>query len=248
MAASPDELLYATFARRVRALVLDGLILLGVLLAVAVFAAMVHLAQQVRVGLFFGIIALAILYEPVLVSTTGQTVGHWLCNIRIVAPTATGRLPFWKAFLRWLLKGLSGLASFATMGATQRNQALHDLPFGTTVQVADPARATAHDFIHQRPALARGELPSRIRRAVVLAGYLVILLLLLLVAVSMVASDACLETDHCQPAERFLAEVLFTGWLAASIAVGIFGWQGRLLGARRKSPVSAPLSEGSPDR
>jgi uncharacterized RDD family membrane protein YckC len=142
MAASPDELLYATFARRVRALVFDAMLLLGVVLTVAAFAAMVHPAQPVRVGLFFGIIALAILYEPILVAAKGQTVGHWLCNIRVVAPTATKRLPFWKAFLRWLLKGVTGLASFATMGATQRNQALHDLAFGTTVQAADPGRAT----------------------------------------------------------------------------------------------------------
>jgi hypothetical protein len=78
----------------------------------------------------------------------------------------------------------------------------------------------------------------------VISGYLVILALLLGVGGLAVVSDTCLETNHCQPGERFISQILFTGWLAASIAVCIFGWQGRLSGARRKSLVTAALSGG----
>lgn len=116
--------MYATFARRFRALVLDGVVLTVLLLLIVYLASMVHFGRPLRVTLFAGLIGLAIMYEPALVALRGSTVGQQLTNLHVVAPTASGRLPLWKAFLRWLLKAITGLASFATMGATRRNQAL----------------------------------------------------------------------------------------------------------------------------
>ena len=241
MADIPDApLLYATFALRVRALVLDSLILFAVLLAAVAVAANVHLGQSGRLTLFGGLVALVILYEPLLIASRGRTVGHWLCNLRVVAPTADGRLPLWKAFLRWFLKGLTGLASFATMGATPRNQALHDLAFGTTVQVADPARAKPQHFILERPAVPAGTLPSGARRILVILGYLIVLLVLSSFGELLAASPACLNANRCEPRERLFAQVVNVAWLAASIAVCTFGWQGRLPGARRRPEGALP--------
>jgi len=246
MADIADAPLYATFALRVRALVLDSLVLSALLLVVVTLAATVHLGQTARLSLFAGVIALVVLYEPLLVSAQGRTVGQWLCNLRVVAPTANGRLPFWKAFVRWLLKGLTGLASFATMGATERHQALHDLPFAATVQVADPTKAKPHHFIHQRSAAVAAGLPSPWRRLLVIAGYLFLFLVLLSLGALMAASPACLQANRCEPGERLLVQGMNTAWLAASIAACIFGWQGRLPGARR-SPRPAPALSDGPD-
>jgi hypothetical protein len=232
--------LYATFARRVRALVLDSLVLLAALLFVVYLTAAVQFGQTVRVALFACLVLGVLLYEAVGVSVWGCTIGQWLSNLRVVAPTPKGRLPLWKAFLRWLLKGLTGLASFATMGATQRNQALHDLPFRTTVEIADRSRALDHHFIQERPALAPAEVPSRIRRALVITGYLGLLVFVVVVVTIAVASPECIDTGSCARGERQLLQLVNTGWLAASIAAVIFGWQGRLPGARRRFRLSVP--------
>jgi uncharacterized RDD family membrane protein YckC len=233
MADDPADILYATFPRRVRALVFDAATVVGVLLLIVVVAANASPGQSTRIGLFAAMVVLFVFYEPVLVAARGQTVGHWLCNIRVVAPTPSGRLPFWQAFLRCGMKGATGLASFATMGATQRNQALHDLAFGTTVQIADPTKAGAYDFIHERAAIPPGAMPSRIRRTAVVAGYLVLLILLLTVVAPMAASPECWDHNQCRGAEGLLSRIVATGWFAAVIGACVFGWQGRLPGARR---------------
>lgn len=230
--------LYATFARRVRALVLDSLILLAALVFVVFLASAVRFGQTARIALFVGLVLSVVLYEAVAVSVWGCTAGQWLSNLRVVAPTATGRLPLWKAFLRWLLKGLTGLASFVTMGGTRRNQALHDLPFGTTVEIAERSRALEHHFILERPGPASAALPSRTRRVLVITGYLVVLIIVLSAATAAVASPECIDTGSCEAGENYRLSIVSTGWLAASIAAAFFGWQGRLPGARRKFALS----------
>jgi uncharacterized RDD family membrane protein YckC len=206
----------------------------------------VNFSQSLRLTLFAAVIGLLLLYEPVLVTHRGSTIGQQLCNLRVVAPTVTGRLPFWKAFLRWLLKAVTGLASFATMGATRRNQALHDLPFGTTVQIANPAVARARDYISERPEPAVGPLPSRWRRVVVIAAYVVLLVPLFGPVVSLGASSECIDGNRCGPGERIWVQLVATGWLATFVALCIFGWKGRLPGAQRSdTEASVPSDPGA---
>jgi uncharacterized RDD family membrane protein YckC len=235
MAEEVSAPLYATFPRRVRALVLDGVIVGLVLIALIVIAGSLGLSQTIRVGLFAALVAAVILYEPILVAFNGRTWGHALCNLRVVAATRTGRLPLWKAFLRWLLKAVTGFASFATMGATRRNQALHDLAFGTTVQIADVTRVGEYDFIRERPAEPAMARPGRIRRLLVIGLYLILLFVGLCVAEAMFIPLGCLERGQCETGERLLYQIIATAWLAASIAVSVFGWQGKLFGARGRA-------------
>ncbi|MGH7515456.1 MAG: RDD family protein [Gemmatimonadales bacterium] len=238
--------LYATFARRVRAMVLDGVVLAVLLCLLVYLASTVHLSQPLRLTLFAAVIGLVFLYEPVLVTVRGSTVGQQLCNLRVVAPTATGRLPFWKAFLRWVLKAVTGFASFATMGATRRNQALHDLPFGTTVQIANPGVAGARDYILERPETARGPLPSRWRRVVVIAAYVALLVPLVGPVTSLGAAPQCIDGNVCGPGEKVWVELVATAWLATLVAVCIFGWKGRLPGAQRgDAEASVPADPGA---
>jgi RDD family len=238
MDETPSGPLYATFARRIRALVLDSLVLLVALLFVVYLTATIPFDQTARVALFAGLVLGVILYEAVGVSVWGYTVGQRLSNLRVVAPTPSGRLPLWKALLRWLLKALTGIASFATMGATRRNQALHDLPFRTTVEITDPSRALDHHFIHERPISSAADLPSRLRRALVITGYQALLVFVLGAVTIAVASPECIDTESCTVGEQQLLQLVNTGWLAACIAAVIFGWQGRLPGARRRTRPS----------
>jgi hypothetical protein len=246
MGATSSHALYATFARRIRALVYDWIVLLGLLLAVVFLAALLPWGETARITFFALVISLSILYEPVLVAFRGRTVGQQLCNLLVVAPTPSGRLPLWKAFVRWLLKVLTGIASFATMGATQRNQALHDLPFNTTVEIADPSVASPSQYIRERSATAAGRLPSRWRRLLVITGYLVLLYVLAVVVTGLVVPEGCLGNLSCSRSERLPGEVVGTAWLAASIAVSIFGWKGRLFGARSRQQTPSSVGDAIP--
>jgi hypothetical protein len=121
------------------------------------------------------------------------------------------------------------------MGATRRNQALHDLPFGTTVQIANSSLAKERDFITERPEVTAGRLPSRTRRVVVIAGYLILFAFLVGPIMSLGASSDCVDFNRCAPGERLWTDIVATAWVAASIAVGIFGWKARLFGAMPSS-------------
>jgi len=67
------------------------------------------------------------LYEPVLVSVTGSSIGHYLSNLRVVDDRTRGNVGFLKAIARLGIKTLLGVYSFLTMAVTSHHQAVHDL-------------------------------------------------------------------------------------------------------------------------
>ena len=73
---------------------------------------------------------------------TGSTVGHYLCNLRVVDNKTGGNINFFKAVLRTLLKAVLGWLSFVTMATTRRHQAIHDLATNSTVQIRNAAQAS----------------------------------------------------------------------------------------------------------
>jgi len=81
--ASSDTQAYVRFTRRVQAVLVDSIIFMVVLaaaLAVAVAFASDNIARIVG----FTVAATWLFYEPLLVSLTGGTIGHYLFNMRVV--------------------------------------------------------------------------------------------------------------------------------------------------------------------
>ena len=234
--------LFATFPRRLLALTVDGLVWLAVIALAAVLGTNLPLGPRTRAALWIGCLLFALLYEPILVAWTGRTLGHRALNLRVVAETPTGRLSYGKAQLRWLMKVFTGVAAFITMPATRRSQALHDLPFGTTVQIHDRARATPAQYVEERPAPAGGPLPSPLRRALVSVGYAVFFFVLLIVATALTSSAECLD-GRCTKGEELVSAVLSTTWFAGTILVAVLAWQGRMWGCRR-GPVPVAVDSG----
>ena len=74
---------YARFSRRFRGIVLDWMIVMGVLFGAVMLASMVRNDNFSRV-LGVLVITTLLLYEPVLVSFTGSTLGHYFTNLRVV--------------------------------------------------------------------------------------------------------------------------------------------------------------------
>lgn len=226
---------YARFSRRLKAMLLDWMLAMAALfgaLAIASNVASDSLARTLGIA----IVVILLLYEPVLVSRAGGTLGHIWTNLRVVDDRG-GNLGFARAFARFVVKSLLGWYSFVAMMATRRNQAVHDLLTRSTVQIRDPAKAHPGQFITERSE-NDPSMPSRLRRTLVTVVYLVLCVFLyfgMLAALlrAGVLSRACLDQDICSGGDRIVdlaAAAAF--FLMIALIIGM-GWRGRLLGARK---------------
>src|SRR5258707_8979987 len=150
---------YARFPRRLRGIIIDW-ILAMVLLFGALFVAASVGSDHVSRTLGILVVVVLILYEPVLVSLTGGTLGHYFTNLRVVDERDQGNVSFLKALARFALKSLLGWYSFIVIAATRRNQAMHDLLTRSTVQIRDPAKARPNDYITERADFQSPDMPS----------------------------------------------------------------------------------------
>ncbi len=244
--ASAPAHLYARFSRRFWALAIDSAVYAVSIVLLIVLLEVVRGADRSTRTAFLLWLGFLCLYEPILVWLRGATLGHMAANIRVVDLRTGGNPTFLRAFARFWLKAFVGLVAFAFMGTTRRHQALHDLAAGTTVEIADPEKALPAHFVTERDPLSTMGLPSRLRRVLVILAYSMISWVLLGVALISTQSEQCLERDFaCTPGERLLERVLgllFVGLLATWI---VFGWNGRLLGARRTRQVVSPSQPGT---
>ena len=232
-----SQVQYARFSRRLRGMFVDWVLALVVMFGAILIAVAVGNEIFSRV-LALGVVLFLVLYEPLLVSRTGGTVGHWYANLRVVDDRTGGNLPLRTAFIRAGIKAVLGAYSFVVMMATRRNQALHDLLTRSTVQIRDTAQARAHHFITERTELASPTMPSRGRRAAVIVAYLGLTLLAYIIAFAIIVglggmSDACIDNDVCSAFEKVLETIPGIAFLVtAAVLIGL-GWRGRLFGARR---------------
>jgi uncharacterized RDD family membrane protein YckC len=230
---------YARFSRRLRAMLFDWIIALIAIYGALLLAANVGNDNLSRALGILVIVAL-VLYEPILVSGIGGTLGHYFNNLRVVDEVNGGNLSFLKACARVAIKGLLGLYSFVSLAATRRNQAVHDLLTGSTVQIRDPAKALPGQYMIERSELAAAGLPSPQRRLAVICGYLLLTAIVYLlvtrgIVTAGVISDGCIDRNVCSANERILSLYLGLTVLAAVAACIALGWRGRLIGARGAS-------------
>jgi uncharacterized RDD family membrane protein YckC len=229
---------YARFSRRLKGVLIDWIIAV-VLVFGAVFVAVSLRSDAVSRMLGFLVVAVLVLYEPILVSLTGGTLGHTFANLRVVDENHGGNVSFAKALMRLALKSLLGWYSFLVMAATRRNQAVHDLLTRSTVQIRDPAKALPHHYITERTDFQNPDMPSRPRRIAVICLYLSLAFFsfgVVLVAAAAIGalSLACLDNDRCSVGEGLFLIASTLVWIAISAACIGSGWRGRLLGARRR--------------
>jgi len=232
---------YARFTRRVQAVYVDVVVLLLIATG-ALIIAVAFGSDHVGRVLGFAVAITWALYEPLLVSLTGSTLGHRYCNMRVVDDRHGGNVSLPKAFARVVLKSFLGWYSFILMTTTSRHQALHDLLTKSTVQIRNQATAKPHHFAYAREPLPAGG-PSRIRRVLVALVYIVVCLFVLgaiyfaLVEFGLV-SRRCIDHNDCSAAERWTDIILTLTWLAISAWLLGSGWRGKLWGARANQSSS----------
>jgi uncharacterized RDD family membrane protein YckC len=229
---------FARFLPRVRALFIDSIILLLVM-AAALMIAVAMRSESIARPLGFTVVTFWLLYEPLLVSFAGGTIGHRRTNLRVVDDRTQGNVSFLKAVARTVIKGLLGWVSFVSMLTTRRVQAIHDLVTHSTVQVRDLALAGPSLYVHEREELSDPALPSRMRRMLVIGVYLglacaIYLLALFGLFLAGVISNACVAYTRCSPRDDSIVTALAGCWGLACVACLWFGWRGRLYGARAR--------------
>src|SRR3954470_12543720 len=139
--SSTESTRYGRFSRRLQAALIDFIIIV-VSMCAAIFLAIALNSESLTRPLGFSIAAGWLLYEPLLVSFTGSTIGHYLCNLRVVDRHTGGNVNFLKAVARTVIKALLSWVSFITMATTRRHQAVHDPLTYSTVQVRNGAMAS----------------------------------------------------------------------------------------------------------
>lgn len=230
----PAPALYASFPRRIQAVVLDGVLLILLLLAGSTLAGSLGAPSAARLLNLILLLSL-LLYEPVLLSSTGATVGQRVLNLRVVAEPNGGKLSFARALLRSAVKAGFGIVSFFFMLVSRRHQALHDLLANSTVQPRDFTSASSVYYLPEREEEVQEVRAPAIRRAIIILGYCLFVYLGISVAALPFASDACMVYNQCTPGETSLFIALGLVWVALSILVVRLGWLGRLPGARSRN-------------
>jgi uncharacterized RDD family membrane protein YckC len=225
---APMPRAYASFTARMRAVVAD-LVVWSVCLVLIMLIPDIPGSGRV---MELALLALCLLYEPILVWRYGGTIGHRFNRLRVVSDDTGGNPSFPRAFLRFVIKSVLGVVSFMTMAVTARHQAMHDSLTSTTMQIRDPSRVRSYDIVWERPEEAVVGLPSRRRRITIIVLYETLLYLAAGAANDQLLSDACAVTLQCSPAERIRLGIVSVAYLAAVFWILVYGWRGRLFGAR----------------
>ena len=116
---------YAPLVVRVKAMLIDSLVVVGMLFAASeILALFDNVPNFVRVILF---VFIFILYEPIFVSLQGQTLGHSFMKICVrKEENHAKKISLPMAILRFLCKGFLGWISLLTISSNSKKQAIHD--------------------------------------------------------------------------------------------------------------------------
>ena len=127
---------YPSLVRRVQAMFIDFIVILCIFtIASLIIGAIGEVADSVRAGI---LIFCFVLYEPLLISSRGGTIGHYLLKMRVKSYQNSERnINFILAILRILFKAALGWVSFLTVTSNEERRAIHDMISGSIVTVRD---------------------------------------------------------------------------------------------------------------
>lgn len=113
-----------------------------VFLSALVFLANDFLKKQFLLDI--GLFVFAALYRPVLIGTTGMTVGKWICRVKVVGPDGETKPRIGQAFFReWIGKFVSSAVfslGYLTALLDRKNRTWHDKIADTYVIALDRTR------------------------------------------------------------------------------------------------------------
>ena len=127
-----DEMIFPTLVTRVKALFIDLIIMLiiftGTTLFIDTFGEIPNFVKgSIAIFMFY-------LYDPILTSFTGSTLGHKIMKLKVRKyKDPEKRISLSQALLRFITKGLLGWFSFLTVTGNKRKRAIHDIASGSII-------------------------------------------------------------------------------------------------------------------
>lgn len=137
----PLDLQYAgtvfpSLVTRIKAVFIDLVIMLVVFTASTLFIDAVGDIPDFVKG--FILIFMVYLYDPLLTSFTGSTLGHKVMKLKVRKyKHPECKISLGQAFLRFITKGFLGWISFLTVTANKRKRAIHDIASGSIILAAE---------------------------------------------------------------------------------------------------------------
>lgn len=116
---------YASLPDRVQAAVIDSIVLIALVYGISeIFLLFNDVHQTIRIGAF---VLVFILYDPILTSTFGGTIGHSKSGITVKREDNHERnIHFLSAIIRFVCKALLGWISLLTVTGNEKRKAIHD--------------------------------------------------------------------------------------------------------------------------
>jgi uncharacterized RDD family membrane protein YckC len=238
------EVLFASLPRRIKAAIIDGVVLLTLMI-------LSPLTISMLIGKDTGANAIVMYFpplflEPLLISFLGFTLGQYIFGIQVIRMDTGGKCPLPASFLRYFSKTILGSFSMVYMLFSKKHQAIHDHLAKTLVVLSRKRIEQNPEFANYGETeqslegdITEGDItydyPSAIRRFVFFCVWAVITL----IALGIVAECTALifvpgytfETEKMPKQVEVLYNLIYAVlfiWLA------VIASKGKLLGVRKK--------------
>lgn len=224
---------YPRLLRRIQAFFIDGIII-----PCALFAAIFVVARFELQGIYIAFLGALIIFilEPLLVSTTGGTIGHHMIGIEVKSKKSGGHINIFLAVIRFVVKVPLGIFSLISVLTSKHHQGIHDLIADSIVILKNPETKPKHERLGVRIQEESEYIyPSVFRRVLMIVLYNIGLVILITIFSYMTISDLCLLDNQCSPIEQVLAIMLNIVWIIGFFSLIFYGWKARLLGCQRKA-------------
>lgn len=240
-----SENIYPSIPKRIKASLADSVIFL--ITAVFIMSIYYHIGVETP---FIALIVLLpyLLYEPILVSTRGQTIGHVFLGIQVVDKVSIGRVSFFNALFRFIAKVFLGAVSLAWAFFTNRQQALHDIVSKSVVINSNVSLESFKESgLPVNPFGSAGENlknPSKLRKVLIIVLWWFIATRTIEFLLSLTYEISCSESSDSGSIFCTALTYLFLSNRIVILLITIFlGVKGKLPGAIVRKPEANPTND-----
>lgn len=227
---SMSKIYFANYSRRIQAALLDGIFLLVIFVSLIILASNVE-SQWMKVSMF---VFVGLLFEPLLVSTTGASLGHHYKGLRVEKDGSGRNLNLFEAILRFFIKSILGAFSLVFFLTTKRHKALHDMAVNSVVVMSQASIKKGIEGVSERVTEEVGyKNASKLRRLLMIVLYTFLVLIINGSIILMTNSRECIDRNQCTMLENMIASISGFVVIGLFFIIVYFGWQSRLWGCRR---------------
>ncbi|TAL24623.1 MAG: RDD family protein [Nitrospirae bacterium] len=183
MKTQNNELIYATLPLRIKASIIDSLILIGLLVCIPL--ALAPLLKGTNSSLGILMYSPFLLLEPLLVSFFGSTIGQYFFGIKVVRQDDLLKCPLHLSFVRYYVKAFLGWLSMIYMFFSKRHQAIHD-HLAKTLVILSPERIEKDPSFAER-GVQEQELESDFIYPTILRRFLIFIVWYIIAEIALLA-------------------------------------------------------------